>query len=284
MDTARWKWGDIRLIQKLGLHQNCNFLKKLKDAFDHRLHRAGKAFETHRHCNFYLGRVDVLRTLLGRETKVLLKDTEWEELPSGPGKCVFLFYFLWTERSVLIMSFPCVNHQDRLSGKCTPPSVILRTNFSPAFILPLPVSLDLFLPFFPLSCMSPLKLYLALLPFLNDHKIKNLILFSPLSSYVTLDRRQRFAQSCLTLCDPTDCSLPGSSVHGVLQARVLEWVVIPFSRGSSRPRAQTWFSHVQADSLAYLSFPHFCFLTYNIGMLTFTKFFFFVKIDVKSLA
>ena len=40
-------------------------------------------------------------------------------------------------------------------------------------------------------------------------------------------------QSCLTLCDPTDCSPPGSSVHGILQARTLEWVAIPFSRGSS---------------------------------------------------
>ena len=39
--------------------------------------------------------------------------------------------------------------------------------------------------------------------------------------------------SCLTLCDPMDCSLPGSSVHGILQARMLEWVAIPFSRGSS---------------------------------------------------
>ena len=41
------------------------------------------------------------------------------------------------------------------------------------------------------------------------------------------------AQSCLTLCDPMDYSLPGSSVHGVFQARILEWVVIPFSRGFS---------------------------------------------------
>ena len=41
------------------------------------------------------------------------------------------------------------------------------------------------------------------------------------------------AQSCLTLCDPMDCSPPGSSVHGILQARTLEWVVIAFSRGSS---------------------------------------------------
>ena len=48
------------------------------------------------------------------------------------------------------------------------------------------------------------------------------------------------AQSCLTLYDPMDCSLPGSSVHGILQARILEWVVIPFSRGSSQPRNWTW--------------------------------------------
>ena len=41
------------------------------------------------------------------------------------------------------------------------------------------------------------------------------------------------AQSCPTLCDPTDCSLPGSSIHGIFQARVLEWVAIAFSRGSS---------------------------------------------------
>ena len=41
------------------------------------------------------------------------------------------------------------------------------------------------------------------------------------------------AQSCLTLCYPMDCSLPGSSVHGILQAKTLEWVAIPFSRGSS---------------------------------------------------
>ena len=44
------------------------------------------------------------------------------------------------------------------------------------------------------------------------------------------------AQSCPTLCDPMDCSLPGSSVHGIFQARVLEWVAISFSRGSSWPR------------------------------------------------
>ena len=44
------------------------------------------------------------------------------------------------------------------------------------------------------------------------------------------------AQLCPTLCDPMDCSLPGSSIHGIFQARILEWVPISSSRGSSQPR------------------------------------------------
>ena len=44
------------------------------------------------------------------------------------------------------------------------------------------------------------------------------------------------AKSCSTLWDPTDCSLSGPSVYGISQARILEWVVISFSRGSSRHR------------------------------------------------
>ena len=46
-------------------------------------------------------------------------------------------------------------------------------------------------------------------------------------------------QSCPTLCDPVDCSLPGFFVLGILQARILEWVTISFSRGSSRSRDRT---------------------------------------------
>ena len=49
-------------------------------------------------------------------------------------------------------------------------------------------------------------------------------------------------QSCLTLCNTMDCSPPGSSTHGILQARMLEWVAISFSRGSSWPRNQTYVS------------------------------------------
>ena len=56
-------------------------------------------------------------------------------------------------------------------------------------------------------------------------------------------------QSSLTLCDPMDCSPPDSSVHGILQARILEWVAISFSRGSSQPRDQTQVTHIVKDYL-----------------------------------
>ena len=49
-------------------------------------------------------------------------------------------------------------------------------------------------------------------------------------------------QSCLTICDPKDCSPWGSSVHGIPQARILQWVAIPFSRGSFLSRDRTWVS------------------------------------------
>ena len=65
-------------------------------------------------------------------------------------------------------------------------------------------------------------------------------------------------KSCLTLCNPLDCSPPGSSVHGISQARILEWVAISFSKGSSPPRDQTrvscigrWILHHQATREAH---------------------------------
>ena len=70
-----------------------------------------------------------------------------------------------------------------------------------------------------------------------------------LSEFVNV-RACLVTQSCPTLCDPIDCSPAGSSVHGILQARIWEWVAIPFSRGSSRlgnePRSPT----LQVDSLS----------------------------------
>ena len=70
----------------------------------------------------------------------------------------------------------------------------------------------------------------------------------PYQSYKTMKVKVSVIQSCLTLCDPTDCSPPGSSVHGILKARILEWVAIPSSRGSSQPRDRTQVSCI-ADSV-----------------------------------
>ena len=55
--------------------------------------------------------------------------------------------------------------------------------------------------------------------------------------------KSKVAQSCPTLCNPMDCSPPGSSIHGIFQARIREWVAIFFSRGSSWPRNRTQVSH-----------------------------------------
>ena len=59
---------------------------------------------------------------------------------------------------------------------------------------------------------------------------------------LTSEIESEVTQSCLTVCDPTDRSLQGTSVHGIFQARVLEWVVISFSRGLSQPRDWTQVS------------------------------------------
>ena len=61
---------------------------------------------------------------------------------------------------------------------------------------------------------------------------------SSFSIILPMNVRAKSLQSCPTLCESLDCSLPGSSIHGTLQPGALEWVVTPSSRGSSRPRAR----------------------------------------------
>ena len=62
--------------------------------------------------------------------------------------------------------------------------------------------------------------------------------------------RVKSLQSCPTLCSPVDCSPPDSSVRGLLQARTLEWVAMPFSRASSPPRDRT---HVYALAVVFFT-------------------------------
>ena len=66
-----------------------------------------------------------------------------------------------------------------------------------------------------------------------------LIVFAAQRSLKEVVKWVKVTQSCPTLCNPMDCSLPISSLHGILQARTREWVAIPFSRGSSQPRDWT---------------------------------------------
>ena len=82
--------------------------------------------------------------------------------------------------------------------------------------------------------------------------------------------------SCLTLCHPMDCSLPGSSVHGIFQAIVLEWIAISFSRGSSQPRAWTRVSLIvdrcfMVWATREVLYKNIKILKYNEGPLTLEK-------------
>ena len=71
-----------------------------------------------------------------------------------------------------------------------------------------------------------------------------LALLGPVPSCLSDPRTRALTQSCLTVCHPMDCSSPGSSVHGIFQARILEWVAISYSRGSSPPRDWNFISCV----------------------------------------
>ena len=68
------------------------------------------------------------------------------------------------------------------------------------------------------------------------HALVSLVFFLPSVLFLRSENHVLPAQSCPTLWDPMDCSPPGSSVCGILRARILEWIAIPFSKGSSRPR------------------------------------------------
>ena len=71
-----------------------------------------------------------------------------------------------------------------------------------------------------------------------------------------LSEQAKFLQSCLTLCDPLDCSPSDSSVHRILQERILEWVAMPSSRGSSRPGTEPSSSLAPALQEDFLQLRH----------------------------
>ena len=76
----------------------------------------------------------------------------------------------------------------------------------------------------------------------------------PGKPFTMYESESEVTQSCPTLWDPMGCSLPGSSVHGIFQARVLEWVAISFSKGSSQPRDRTQVSRTAGRHFYWLSY------------------------------
>ena len=80
---------------------------------------------------------------------------------------------------------------------------------------------------------------------LTSEPLHMLFSFATLNhTHMYLCMHAKSVQLCLTLCNPLDCSPPGSSIHGILQTRILEWGAMPSSRGSSQPRDWTLVSYV----------------------------------------
>ena len=93
-------------------------------------------------------------------------------------------------------------------------------------------SLSLLQGIFPIQGSNPGFLHCRQILYLLSHQ----------GSPVIVCMSAQSLQSCPTLCNHMDCSPPGSSIHGILQARILEWVAISFSRGPSQPRNRTQVS------------------------------------------
>ena len=92
--------------------------------------------------------------------------------------------------------------------------------------------------------MNTTKLRILMVIFCKVYSERKSFLIFTLLCGLPLQLLPCCAKLCLTLCNPMDCSRPGSSVHGILQARMLEWVAMPFFRESSQPRDRTHVSYV----------------------------------------
>ena len=96
--------------------------------------------------------------------------------------------------------------------------------------------------------------YFTLMPLPRKHLWEVVHIFFIKSFLVGIFSRQfdmlkvLVTQSCLTLCDPMDCSPPGSSVYGIFQARILEWTATSFYRRCSLPKDQSWVSYIEGRS------------------------------------
>ena len=106
------------------------------------------------------------------------------------------------------------------------------------------------------------KLYISL----NHHQLPGRVAIPSLLNGLSVSS---VSQSCPTLCDQMDCSPPGSSLYGIFQASILEWVAIFYSRGSSQPRDRT---HVSCDPCTgWWILYHCASLTEFISVLPFSN-------------
>ena len=110
--------------------------------------------------------------------------------------------------------------------------------------------------------------------------IREMQIKTAIRSYLILFRIHTKSQLCLTFCDPMNCRQPGSSVHGILQARILEWVAMPSSRGFSQSRDQTCISCITGRF--FTTEPSFSFNSIKIikHLLVFSCFKIFAKSNI----
>jgi len=148
---------------------------------------------------------------------------QWNLPPASIHTIQAIFDIITNDSQLSVIAVPSLINWPSLYHLTLLTSLSLLNSFSPEF----PWQESLLLSFLPSNLYFPI---LWLDPSSSDHSLDLIHSFC--------------AQPCPTLCDPMDCSPPGSSVHGILQARTLEWVAISSSRGSSQPREQTQVSCV----------------------------------------
>ena len=99
------------------------------------------------------------------------------------------------------------------------------------------------------------------------------LIFILISTILLFHKYVLAPQLCPTLCDPVDCSPPGSSVHGILQARILEWAANPLSRGSSLPRDRIQVSCIASRFFTVRAIREAQFITYSASISMFVNMF-----------
>ena len=114
---------------------------------------------------------------------------------------------------------------------------------SQKYRLSVPITLEKGLSSLPVFLLCTMKLLVSSFHNLGKERSKNLQSLWLKDTFFSVQVSE-VAQSCPTLCDPMDCILPGSSIDGIFQAKILEWVAISFSRRSSWPRDWTQVSHI----------------------------------------